>query len=274
METLALIHAYIEYEDPRPSPQLRSFEELGITIPSSAWLGVVSIALALSVVTAIPESAQAALRRGSAGIAVEDVQLALIKAGFNVGRVDGVYGPTTEAAVIQFQKRYGLSVDGVVGSRTAAALGVTDSDPSFSGGGGGGNIPNDYVTIATNGSYLNVRSGPGLGYSVVNSLGNGTIVGTTGAVSNGWVQLSQGGWVSSRWVTGVGGGGGGGVSGDAVIVSTNGSYLNVRSGPGLGYGVIKSLPNGTTVASTGTTSNGWIRLSQGGWVSSRWVRVR
>jgi hypothetical protein len=37
--------------------------------------------------------------------------------------VDGVYGPKTEAAVREFQRRSGLAADGIVGQRTWKALG-------------------------------------------------------------------------------------------------------------------------------------------------------
>ncbi|KAB8335591.1 peptidoglycan-binding protein [Scytonema tolypothrichoides VB-61278] len=37
-------------------------------------------------------------------------------------RVDGVFGANTETAVKNFQKYYGLTIDGVVGSKTWAKL--------------------------------------------------------------------------------------------------------------------------------------------------------
>lgn len=57
------------------------------------------------------------------GALVAEVQTALNAAGFAVG-IDGFFTSATEEAVIQFQAREGLEQDGLVGPRTAEALGV------------------------------------------------------------------------------------------------------------------------------------------------------
>jgi peptidoglycan L-alanyl-D-glutamate endopeptidase CwlK len=47
---------------------------------------------------------------------------------FSPGAIDGDFGPGTEAAVLAFQKSEGLLADGIVGSRTAAALGFAQAE--------------------------------------------------------------------------------------------------------------------------------------------------
>lgn len=72
------------------------------------------------------------LRRGSTGQLVRELQTKLKRWGYYTGAVDGVFGAGTEKAVRAFQKKNGLTVDGIVGSKTAAALGM-----NISGGAGG-----------------------------------------------------------------------------------------------------------------------------------------
>ena len=64
------------------------------------------------------------IRRGSTGIYVMECQEDLIKLGYDLGSygADGKFGAKTEAAVRAFQAARGLSVDGVVGPATWAAL--------------------------------------------------------------------------------------------------------------------------------------------------------
>lgn len=53
------------------------------------------------------------------------VQQKLKELGYYSGSVDGVYGQGTRSAVIAFQKQNGLVADGIVGAKTAKALGIS-----------------------------------------------------------------------------------------------------------------------------------------------------
>ena len=84
------------------------------------------VLLALLIVcAALPlMKAEAALKRGSKGDDVIAVQKRLKQWGYYSGAVDGIFGYATERAVRWFQEKNGLSVDGVVGEKTAAAMGL------------------------------------------------------------------------------------------------------------------------------------------------------
>lgn len=60
--------------------------------------------------------------RGAQGDSVTRIQKRLEELGFYEGRLDGDYGPKTEAAVRGFQQAQDLTVDGIVGERTWHAL--------------------------------------------------------------------------------------------------------------------------------------------------------
>ena len=62
---------------------------------------------------------------GDKGDQVTLIQQKLKQYGYFSGTVDGVFGKQTYDAVVWFQRKNGLKVDGVVGESTAAALGVT-----------------------------------------------------------------------------------------------------------------------------------------------------
>ena len=61
-----------------------------------------------------------------------EVQKRLKKWGYYTGNVDGINGPKTIAAVKKFQKRYGLTQDGIVGPLTAAKMGISVSNATSS----------------------------------------------------------------------------------------------------------------------------------------------
>jgi hypothetical protein len=62
------------------------------------------------------------LKLGTTGSSVTELQHALTTLGYDPGKADGSFGPTTQAAVQKFQTDKGLPADGVVGPKTAAAI--------------------------------------------------------------------------------------------------------------------------------------------------------
>jgi transcriptional regulator with XRE-family HTH domain len=59
---------------------------------------------------------------GNTGPDVAEAQCLLRRAGISPGGIDGIFGPLTEHAVKEFQKRSGLVMDGMVGPHTWKAL--------------------------------------------------------------------------------------------------------------------------------------------------------
>ena len=56
---------------------------------------------------------------------IKAVQTKLKNWGYYTGAVDGIYGTKTKAAVKYFQQKNKLTVDGIVGPKTAAAMGIS-----------------------------------------------------------------------------------------------------------------------------------------------------
>ncbi|MGE4484195.1 MAG: spore cortex-lytic enzyme, partial [Oscillospiraceae bacterium] len=74
-----------------------------------------------------PQAEAVAYKRGSSGSVVTQIQKKLSQWGYYSGSVDGIYGSRTEKAVIWFQKKNGLTADGVAGTATLRAIGISDS---------------------------------------------------------------------------------------------------------------------------------------------------
>ena len=99
----------------------------------------------------------------------------------------------------------------------------------------------------TNGN-VNMRTGPGTGYSVITVVPVGTNVFIVEDNGQGWSYVDYNGtqgWVSSSYL-------GGYAPAAAPAVSDYGDYtvttdVNLRAGPGTGYDVYIVVPGGSTV---------------------------
>lgn len=62
------------------------------------------------------------LRMGDIGSDVMEIQATLKKLGYEIGPIDGVFGPQTLRAVTDFQVKHELTPDGIIGEQTMNAL--------------------------------------------------------------------------------------------------------------------------------------------------------
>ena len=122
---------------------------------------------------------------------------------------------------------------------------------------------------------VNIRSGPGTNTDVLGGLFRGQTI-TAISSSQGWTKIKYDGstaYVASSYLAQgkdlppplrIGPG--------TVKVTT--TALNLRTGPGLSYRVIKVLKGGSRVTMTGTTARGWVQLVNGrstGWSSMQYL---
>lgn len=123
------------------------------------------------------------LSSGSRGSAVEELQKKLNSLGYSCGIADGDYGAKTANAVREFQRKNGLSVDGIAGPKTLAAI---DKKIKSSG---------SYIKVTA--SLLNVRAGTGTNYKIVTTVKKDSTHKLL-EEKNGWGRISSG-WIKSDY---------------------------------------------------------------------------
>ncbi len=104
----------------KPSGLLERRKRLIISLCILFALNIVLILL----IQSMPEADAVPYKQGASGTVVREIQTRLQKWGYYTGKVDGMYGPKTTAAMKLFQRKNGLTVDGVAGARTMQALGL------------------------------------------------------------------------------------------------------------------------------------------------------
>ena len=232
-----------------------------------------------------PAPSNPLLKEGMKGEAVIRMQKKLLEHGMNLGKygADGSFGPTTKAAVITFQKLKKLTVDGIVGDKTWAALYTAPVKP----------VPSTPVTVPTptppkpDPSLPMLRQGA-KGALVrtlqaqLNKFGYKLVVdGDFGPKTNTAVRAFQ---AAKRLVVD-------GIVGPKTWQALNvtvsvpaptilgtvvaKSGLRVRKGPGLNFGILGALRDRTrvTILSKGKD---WHKIKYGnsfGYVSAKYVRL-
>jgi uncharacterized protein YgiM (DUF1202 family) len=156
-----------------------------------------------------------------------------------------------------------VSYQGTAGWAYAIYLSTGDAPPPSNGG----------TATVIDGS-LNLRASASTSAGIVTVMPDGATVSLSGQTSNGFSRVTwhgSTGWAYSIYLS-TGDDDGGSGNGDVATVFDG--ALNLRSGAGAGYSVLRVLPDGARVALTGSTSNGFSQvIYQGttGWASSQWL---
>lgn len=102
---------------------------------------------------------------GSRGNEVTQIQTKLKRWGYYNGNIDGIYGSQTLAAVKYFQRKNGLTEDGIAGPKTLAAMGITSTSNST----GGASNSND-LNLLSHLIYAEARGEPYSGQVAVGAV--------------------------------------------------------------------------------------------------------
>lgn len=81
--------------------------------------------LNIGLITVSQRAEAASYRQGSSGSVVTQIQKKLASEGYYKASIDGIYGSRTAAAVRSYQRDRGLKVDGICGPETLGALGIS-----------------------------------------------------------------------------------------------------------------------------------------------------
>ncbi len=95
-------------------------------------IALILIAIIVFIVLFENNTVEALSKYGSRGNEVTQIQTKLKRWGYYNGNVDGIYGTQTLNAVKYFQRKNGLTVDGIAGPATLKAMGIYNSNSSSS----------------------------------------------------------------------------------------------------------------------------------------------
>lgn len=236
----------------------------------SKLLLLIFICLISSNVNAASLNCNYTYKNGSRGDNVKILQMQLnVKAACGID-VDGIFGNKTKECVKKYQRKYGLSVDGIVGRQTCNSLnGTTTQTPSPSPSVKPSPSPSTKPNVETvpenslNVTYVtkssvNFRQGPGTNYKTYGTIKSGTEVLVLEYTNSSWYKVSYNGrigYVSSNYLT---------EKVESPLSSNNviviSSTANIRTGASTSKKVVTTVKRGTELTVLGTKSN-WYKVS-------------
>ena len=131
---------------------------------------LVILAVIASIVISRYQTVEALSKYGSRGDEVKQIQTKLKRWGYYNGNVDGIYGSQTLAAVKSFQRKNGLTVDGIAGPKTLKAMGIMKSSNNSSASNSGSTSNSSDTNLLARLIYGEARGEPYTGQVAVGAV--------------------------------------------------------------------------------------------------------
>ena len=128
------------------------------------------LAIIASIYVSRYETVAALSKYGSRGNEVKQIQTKLKRWGYYNGSVDGIYGSQTLAAVKSFQRKNGLTVDGIAGPKTLKAMGIMNSSNNSSASNAGSTSNSSDTNLLARLIYGEARGEPYTGQVAVGAV--------------------------------------------------------------------------------------------------------
>ena len=133
------------------------------------------------------------------------------------------------------------------------------------------------ASTGTTTAYVNLRTGPGTDYAILETVPLGAQISILDTGNPGWYRVTapsgNSGYMCSDYILASGGDAG---ASTVLFTARTTAFVNLRAGPGTGYGIYLTVPLGDTVSVLDTANAGWYRVQYGsytGYMSSDYIDV-
>ena len=111
-------------------------------------------------------------------------------------------------------------------------------------------------------AYVNLRTGPGTDYTILETVPLGAQISILDTGNPGWYRVTapsgNSGYMCSDYILASGGDAG---TSTVLFTARTTAFVNLRAGPGTGYGIYLTVPLGDTVSVLDTANAGWYACS-------------
>ncbi len=134
------------------------------------------------------------------------------------------------------------------------------------------------ASTGTTTAYVNLRTGPGTDYAILETVPLGARISILDTGNPGWYRVTapsgNSGYMCSDYILASGGDAG---ASTVLFTARTTAFVNLRAGPGTGYGIYLTVPLGDTVSVLDTANAGWYRVQYGsytGYMSADYLQTQ